>query len=179
MARSSIDRLPAAIKAEVKRLIGEGATIDDIVTALQSLGKPVSRTAVGRYTKRFREVSARMKEAREIAEAFGAELKGLAEAKTGRLLNDMLHTIVFRVLMAASEAETDNPLNAQEIMMLARSLKETQQAITIDADREIKIRDDEKKQAVERMEKTARAKGLTADTITAIKAAILGVEANA
>ena len=50
--KSTIIRLPPEIRAEVDRLIREGAaTTDEIVAALRELGAETSRSAVGRYAK--------------------------------------------------------------------------------------------------------------------------------
>ena len=54
--RSSIERLPPGILADVREAIREGATIDDITGRFRALGGACSCSAVCRYVRRARVV---------------------------------------------------------------------------------------------------------------------------
>ena len=85
--KSSIKQLPPPIKTEIDRLLSDGrTTIDEIVAHLQKLGVTVSRSAVGRYSQRFEDVSRKMREAREISTAFAKELGDFKNDEVGRVV---------------------------------------------------------------------------------------------
>ena len=66
--RSSIERLPPGILAEVHEAIREGATIDEIVRRIPAQGGTCSRSAVCRYVRRARAVLQRRREVDGLAD---------------------------------------------------------------------------------------------------------------
>lgn len=178
--KSSIDRLPAHVKAEIDAALKRGATLDEVVAAVQALGADISRSAVGRYAQKAEEVAKTMREAQAISAQLAPTLAGMADAKTGRLINEMFQTLVFNHLIKAAREGDDAGSTSKDLMQLGRAIKESQQAANLDVAREMKIRDDERRQAreaaVAAVEKVARTSGgLTRETIDAIRAEILGV----
>jgi len=181
MARkSTVKTLPAQIRAEVDRLLGDGRfTLDDVVTHLRKLGADVSRSALGRYSKEFEEVAARMRESREVATAFARELGEIPNNDMGRILVEMLHGLVFRVLKQRTKEDQDAPVKPMDLMLLAKAIKESVGSTKISAELEMKIRDrvaaETAQKAAGVAEDVAREKGLSAETVEAIKARILGI----
>ena len=49
--RSSVARLPPALREAVDAAIADGATIDEITARIRAEGGACSRSAVGRYTR--------------------------------------------------------------------------------------------------------------------------------
>jgi len=179
MARkSTVKTLPTQIRAEVDRLLADGRyTLDDVVAHLRKLGADVSRSALGRYSKEFEAVAAKMREAREVTTAFAKELGELPDNDMGRMLAELLHTVVFKVL--TNQTGADGAADAQDVMFLARSLKDLATANRMSAELEMKIRDrvatETAKKAAAAAEDAAREQGLSAETVEAIKARILGI----
>ena len=97
--RSSIDRLPAAVRDKIGALRQEGRTIDEIMAKLDELNVDVSRSAVGRHCKRLESIQASIRQSRTIAEAivkdYGDEDK---ENKVARANIEVLHSILFRMM---------------------------------------------------------------------------------
>jgi hypothetical protein len=177
--KSSITGLDPEIKAEVDRLIASGRfTIDQVVTKLRELGAEVSRSAVGRYTKDFEEVARHMREARQVAASFAQSLGDIPDNDMGRALVEMLHHMIFKMMLSASG---ENAMVAPEdLMRLAKALKDAAATNKLSVDLELKIREEVEKKtkdaAAKVADKIGREKGLSADTIGAIKAQILGVQ---
>lgn len=164
--RSAIERLPVAAREHVHELIGFGCTIDEITAALEEIGEDVSRSSVGRYTKRYRAVADQMKEAREIATAFASELGELPQGKTGRLLVEMGQTLVFKFLMKQHEDSEDDPLSSQELMFLFRALKDLATASRIDAEDRLKLKKEAREEAAKAVETLGKKRGLDKETLS-------------
>jgi HD-GYP domain-containing protein (c-di-GMP phosphodiesterase class II) len=176
--KSTVKTLPAQIRAEVDRLLADGRyTLDDVVGHLRTMGADVSRSALGRYSQEFEQVAVKMREAREVTTAFAKELGELPDNDMGRVLTELLHTIVFKVLTTQTGA--DGEVAAQDVMFLARSLKDLSTATRQSAELEMKIRDrvaaETAKRAAGEAEAVGREKGLSAETVEAIKTRILGI----
>jgi DNA-binding transcriptional ArsR family regulator len=181
--RSSIKTLPAEIKREVDRLLAEGRfTLDQIVSHLRNLGVTVSRSATGRYAREFGEISSQMREAREVATSFAQELGAIPDNDMGRTLVEMLHHLIFKQILAQSRSE-DPDVSTKDLMQLAKALKDAAGTNKLSVDLELKIRDEVEKQTkaavVKATEIVAKERGLSSDTISAIKAQILGVKVGA
>lgn len=177
--KNSVKRLEPKIRTEVDRLLADGRhTLDDVVAHLQKLGADVSRSALGRYSKEFEAVAAKMREAREVTAAFAKELGELPDNDMGRLLAELLRTVVFKVL--TNQTGSDGAADAQDVMFLARSLKDLASADRVSAELEMKIRDrvavETAKKAAGEAEAVGREKGLSAETVEAIKSRILGIK---
>lgn len=172
--RSSIDRLDPAIRDEANLAIKRGATIDEIVATLQALGADVSRSAVGRYSKRYAELAAQQRDMRSMAEAFGQEF-GSSENSEGKLMMQLLTSIGARALMPMA-TEEDPGLDGKEFHFYARAVKDLISAAKTDADRDARIADNARKLAASAVERAGRASGASEATIERVKAAILGIE---
>ena len=185
-ALSTIKRLPPKIKAEVDGLMAGGHfTIDQIVDHLRGLNAKVSRSAVGRYKQNFDKVAIKIRQSNEMAAALVKEIGPAAiEGKTGRLLVQILQTLIFDHLMARmDDDEGSEDLSTMDIMLLAKSIKEMAQATKLDADRELKIREAATKEATEKaaeiVDGLAKDKGLPPEVRETWRSQILGIEANA
>ena len=173
--RSSIKTLPREILAEVNRLLIEGvATLDEIIAHLKRLEHPRSRSALGRYKKRFDRVAARVCQSREMAEALVKELgPATAEGKTGRMLVEILQNLTFNHLLNRVEGEDD--ASAKDLMTLSRALKEMAAAGKLDVDREVAIRKEIVTKAAEAATKVGKKRGLSAKIIREIETQVLGL----
>lgn len=173
--RSSIDRLDTKIREQVDRAIKRGATVDEITAHLGILGAEVSRSAVGRYSQKYREFAARQRDLRTVAEAYGKEF-GADDNSEGKLLMQMLSSIGAR--MAIGLVDQDDPdISLKEFELFARATKSLITAAKSDADRDAKIREQAAKEAREQAakdaESAARSAGASDETIDRIKRKIL------
>lgn len=116
------------------------------------------------------------------------ELGDAPESKTARLNIELLHSAVLDVMMRAEDGEMIDGRaraaldgNPEGVMMLAKALDHLGRATktNVDAIAAVEKRAAERatKEAVAAVEKVAKAGGLTAETLGAIKAGIFGVRA--
>lgn len=178
MARpSSIDRLPEDIRVAVQQAIRDGKTIDEIVALICDLGEVASRSAVGRYTKDYREIAARQRDLSATARAFASEF-GDPDDPQMKLLVQLFTSLMTQHVMPLAAGE-DAELDGRELHFLARSIKDIASAAKIDTDREAKIREEERKkarhEAAAAAETAGREAGATDETIERIKSKILGL----
>lgn len=179
MARkSSLAKLPRAVKDEVDRLIREEqATIDEIVAHLRELGHARSRSAVGRYKKSVEQVMGRYREAQEIAGVWVTQLGKDPNSDVGKLLVELLKTLAFTTM--AQLGEDDSAQDPRDIMFLAKALGELERAQTINVDRELKIRKEMAEKlgkALEQAEAEGE-RGLSAERVKQLREEFLGVRA--
>ncbi|MBX9881234.1 MAG: DUF3486 family protein [Sphingomonas sp.] len=173
--RSSIEQLDPRVRAEVDQAIKRGATIDAIVDLLKGLGADASRSAVGRYSKRYAELARQQREMRTVAEAFGQEF-GSADDRQGRMMVQLLTSVITRAIMPVASAEDDpEGIDAKELHFLARAVKDTVGAAKLDVERERAVREEERKRAAEAGADAARKGGASAETIDLVKRSILGL----
>lgn len=180
---STIDKLPEEIRDQLARLRREGRTITEIHDHLAQLGAGVSRSAIGRHVKSMAEVGEDMRRAGEMArfvvDQFGEE----TDERVGRANMAILQSAIMELL---TERPVDDEtgevarLDAGEMKALSLSLQRLISSQRIDADRQLKMKAEAKREAqeaaakaVDRVAKTQA--GLTADTVAAIKREILGI----
>lgn len=179
MRPSSIDRLPKEVRELIGSLRSEGATIDEILAKLSELKAGVSRSALGRHVKTLAEVGERMRRARVMAEALTARFGDQPDNQVARMNMELMHGMVFEVLTAAAGAEDEEgdpvTLDPKAVKFLSGALKDLASAQKVDADRVLKLREEFAKEAAAKAETVAKQRGMSAETIEAIKHAVLGV----
>jgi hypothetical protein len=172
--KSSISTLDPAIRKAVDEAVRLGRhTIDEITDLIKDLGGEVSRSAVGRYVKSAKDQMQRYAQAQEIAKMWVGKLEQEPDGDVGRLLTEMLRTVAFSTV--STMGDDDEGASAQEVMFLAKALKELASADKISADRAMAIKREVIKQAAEKAGETGASEGLSAETVNRIKAGILGI----
>lgn len=185
---SSIDRLDPEIRRLITDLrIERGWTIDQIRERLMELGQPVSRSALGRHVRALPDIAREMRESREMAEALAREVGNAPEDKLAELNIELMHGVMLKLLTSARAAgdgdgaTEDGSLtfSPAEVMQMARATKDLAQSRKLDVERVEKLekRAEERgrMQAMEKVEEVARNRGgLSADTVMAIRQAVLG-----
>lgn len=168
--KSAVARLDPRVRESVDTAIREGrATIDEIVELISQHGIEVSRSAVGRYKQKAESQMQRYREAQEVAKVWIGKLQADPEGDVGRLLAEMLRTAAFQTL---GDMENAAP---QEIMLLAKAIKDLASADKLTTERILKARQDATKEAAEAATAVAKSKGLSADTVAELRREILGV----
>lgn len=174
--RSRIEQLDPRIREQVDRLVRAGRTIDEITEHLARLAgeEAPSRSAVGRYVRSAREQMRRYREAQEVAKVWVGRLEEDPEGDVGRLLSEMLRTVAFQTIGVMSERDGAE-IGPDEIMLLARAIKDLASADKVAMERELKIRQEVARQAADAATKIAKRGGLSADAVQEIRREILGV----
>lgn len=179
---SSIDLLPEPIREEIARLRRANKTIDAIVAHLKGMDVEVSRSAVGRHVKSLAEIGDSLRKSQAMAqfvvEKFGQE----SDDRVGRASIALLQGAILELLTERPLGEDGEPvtLSAGEAKELSLSIQRLISASSADADRQLKLkreaREEMAREAASAVEKVAKREGgLTAETVQAIKAEILGI----
>jgi hypothetical protein len=187
MARpSTIARLPGEIREAIGRLRDQGRTLDEILTHLQGMEVTVSRSALGRHVQQMDKVGERLRRSRAISEALVRQLGDAPESQTARLNIEMMHSFLFDFLASAeegaeegSEAALAHVRDPKSVALMAEAVQRLTTASRQNVEFVARVEDraaaKAKAGAARAAEAVAREKGLSADTVRAIKASILGV----
>jgi hypothetical protein len=187
MARpSTIARLPGEIREAIGRLRDQGRTLDEILAHLQGMEVTVSRSALGRHVQQMDKVGERLRRSRAISEALVRQLGDAPESQTARLNIEMMHSFLFDFLASAeegaeegSEAALAHVRDPKSVALMAEAVQRLTIASRHNVEFVARVEDraaaKAKAGAARAAEAVAREKGLSADTVRAIKASILGV----
>lgn len=179
---SSIDRLPVEIRDQIAALRRDGATIDEIKAKLDELRVDVSRSALGRHVKSLSTIAARMRESRALGEALVAQFGEEPDNRLARANLELMHSVVMQTITAAEhDPETGEAkpvtFDPEQAMFLSRALQSLASAEKTNSDRIIKAREVATKEAAKKAVDAAKSRGLTGDTVDAIRRAVLGSDA--
>lgn len=159
--KSTVAVLDESIVSVVNQLIREGCTIDEILRALQPLGADVSRSAMGRYVKSARESMEKYRQGQEVAKVWLDKLEHEPNGDVARLLPEMLRAVAFQTL--TTMGESDEGIGSQELMFLAKALKDLSGASKLNIDIELKMREVRRRtldEAAKKVGETALAQGM-------------------
>ncbi len=174
---TKIDRLPAEIKAAIGQLRRSGHTIDEILAHLRSLGvQDIGRSSLGEHIKKqIDEIGAEMRRERALAEALVSGLGDITDDKLARLNVELAQGAVMKLQIALRERGSN--LDAAEIELMSRAMRNVSAAAKIDFDRSEKIEAraaaKAKREAAETAAASMARRGVTKDTIKLVKAEIL------
>lgn len=184
---SAIDLLPDAASETIAWAAAELADRDRTQTDIYmefcsrleevkergALDFPVpSFSAFNRYSIRLAAMSRRLDETRQIAATISERFDAEASDDLTLMAAEAIKTLVWEVLQASGEAG----ISTKGAMELATALRSAAAAQSVSSDRRRKLEAEFAAQAVKAVDVAAKAKGLSSDTITAIKANILGVQ---
>lgn len=181
MARPSrVDRLPDEIRDQIARLREQGWTIDELLTRLRELDVDVSRSSLGRHVKGLDEISADIRAARAMATDIVAAIGEGGENRIVQANIELLHAAVLDMHRRAKAEGTDGPASTPTgAMQLARALdsltKARRQDLAFVEQVEKRVAERARADAAGAAETEGKKRGLSADTMAAIRASILGV----
>ncbi|MCB1520647.1 MAG: DUF3486 family protein [Hyphomicrobiaceae bacterium] len=183
---SSIDILPEDAEPAVQRAFAalkdrkhpQAQILRVLNMELEALGaKPISKSAFNRKALWLASYGRQLEQAREIASVWAERLDETPDGDVGLLLGETLKTLIFDVL-------TETTLSAQSPSMVmlgvaSEALRNLEKARELSVTTRVKIERDFIKDAKKAVDRVAKEKGLSKDTISAIKSQILGVRAAA
>lgn len=180
--KSSIRKLDPELRKELDRLLmDDRLTQAQIVEHMRSLGASVSESAVYRYNLKFQDLTRDMRIAREMAVAVGRELDAMPEgADLGRVVVESFQSLLLQARMQFVSGEK---LDDRVLGRLAAAAKDLNSAWKMSVDSEIRIKERAAKKAAVALGEAGRKRGLTAETVdflrAAIGAAVIGPQFNA
>lgn len=184
--QSSIDRLPAEAREALNAFLRDPTitqedAADRLNDLLDEIGHPelkLSRSAVNRYDLKMRAVGDKLRQSRQVADAWIAKLGAAPQGQLGHLVNEMLRTLAFELTLKMQDGElTDKSMPAVIKMLkeLSLSVMRLEKSASENVKRESVIREQTKREAAEAAEQIAKQGGLSETTVQEIRRAILGV----
>lgn len=153
--RSSISKNPA-IQQAVEQLIADGSTVDEIHEAVAEYG--VSRSAVGRYAKRYRPMVETLVRDNAVRQALR---RHLPEGVDTGLIDVALHRAQAEVLRSIDAlGDEEGPGSAKEVGGLVRALRSLIASMREKKAYEDEVRESERQKAVEAAEGAGREAGV-------------------
>lgn len=176
---SSLDLLPEEAQDDLvwacQQLAERQRTQADILfefnDRLEAKGiERVSKSAFNRKAIRIAAATRRQRETREIFSALSGDIDPARIDEHSIVLGEFLKTLIFELLQPGS-AEHD----ADSAMKLSKGFKEIMVGQKISADRRAAEEKRATEKAVAAIEAVGKAKGLTTETVEAIKRDVLGI----
>lgn len=148
---STIDRLPEDIKSQLQKLLQDPRLTQLDVTAkinelLEDDGHPerVTKSSVNRYAVKMKDVGEKLKQSREIAQMYIAQVGAAPQGQTGLLINEMLRSMAFDLTLKIQDADIADPetlgATIDQVKSLALAVQRLEQSATINVKREADIR---------------------------------------
>jgi hypothetical protein len=182
---SKIDLLPSAIRDQLHGLLRDKRhTQEDIRAAVNELidghglgdDMKLSRTGLNRYASRMEGIGSKIRQSREVAEAWCAKLGDAPTSDVGKLLQEVVRTLAFDTGMAMSDmSDKGEVVEPKAISQLALAIQRLEQAAMTSLKREKEIRAAFAAEAADKTEKIVKQAGLTADAAADIRRQILGI----
>lgn len=177
-----IQQLPRAIRAEFEKLYRDNVPQAEIVrrlaTPLKEIGeKPLSPATVNRYATKMERVGIRIRQAREVADAWTAKF-GESKSNLSQHIIEVLRALVFEHTMKVAEAQdaaggdgADTPPLSTDVMAsLALTVQRLERAAKEGDQRERLVR----QELAGKVKAEAERQGLSSDIAAALRAALLG-----
>lgn len=175
---STIDKLDKEVRELIGQLrIDHGWTIDEIRQRLVDMGQTVSRSALGRHVRTLEDMAAELRETQMMATALAREVGNSDQSQMLDLNSQLLQANMFKLMLAAKDGEGIQ-LDAKAAKDFADALRSI--ALTRKTELDVVEKAEARaalkatKEAAENATKAARAKGLSKDTVEAIRFAVLG-----
>lgn len=171
--KSTIATLPTEVKEYLNKLLRDNATqlqaTDLVNQQLTELGlEAVSKSAVNRYAIKMAEVGKKIQQSREVSEMWIAKLGSTPAGKTGHLLNEIIRTLAFEMTTNLDEEKVTPELLSD----LALAVQRLERASAESERRERQIKQQVQKEALNKVEQSAKTKGVSQLTIAQIREAM-------
>lgn len=169
---SSIKRLPPELRDACEAALQRGCSISEVAEMLNGMGADVSRSAVGRYAKGYRELVDQMRQISTLTPIIRDQTPE-QELEETRVLAQIMRTYATQQMidLIGSEEQTDGKSFSHMMAGSEKALKSAQQVLG----HRRSLRDFQKLCA-EAAESAGRTAGASEETINFIKAKILGLD---
>lgn|GEM_PF-788452 len=176
---STIDALPADVRAELNMAIEEGRlSVDELWELVRDRGGDVSRSAVGRHKVRQEQHEAVFMKSVKMAEFFARERAKDPTGPASIVNNEILKSLAFQRMMAMSPKDAEK-VSPKDLSLLAGAVRAAASTDKITLEREMMIAkravEKERQRAASEVEKVAKQRGLTKEAVAEIRQKILGI----
>lgn len=172
--KSKLRLLPPELRTELDRLFREDRIgVREISAYLQERGFDVSKSAVGRAKQKFEEVARHIRDSNIMAQAIVAQIGTEPENNVGRLVGQSLQGLLLQA--QREHVSEDGEVDLDAVKVMAEAFRNIAAGLKSDVDAQLKIRAAFAKDAAKAVERVMTERGLSGDTVDAIKATILGL----
>ena len=182
--QSTIDTLPEPLKDQLNKWLRDKAiTQVEAKARLDALCDEIginrrSKSAINRYAVKMEEVGQQLRESREIAKMWIAELGSSPQNEVGKLINEIIQAGTFKLGLFTQRGEITEE-NAAEIGKVLKDMALTamrlEKAANLNVEREKEIRQQAKEEAANSVDKIAKKGGLSKAVVQEIRKEILGI----
>lgn len=134
----------------------------------------ISRSAFNRTAVRLAVLGRRLQETREIAAVLAPRMEEIGDQELTLLVAETIKTLISEMLSGAGDLAADGD-TAEMLMFTSRALKHAEEAKKISTAHRQKVQEEFKAQATKAVDAVAKMKGISAETVEAIKSTVLGV----
>ncbi len=183
LAPDLLDKLNELLRDPRISQLDATARINEI---LEDLGEdPISKSAVNRYKMSMDQVGRAIRESREMADIWIGKLGAAPQSKVANLTSEIIRNSLIDLSLAIQRitmGESDPEVVAGAVKMvkdLAFSHEKLEKAVSETTNREAKIKEQARQEALQEAaknaEETARAQGMDEDQVTFWRNKVLGV----
>ena len=181
--KSSLDKLPKPVIEFIQQLLRENRLtiselFDEVNNNFPELENKPSRSAIGRFSKRFNEQIEEHKKFSEIANIYVSQLGENNDDKTGAFLTQSLTMLLSRVTIGQLDKD-DSQIIIKEAGQLAKAALDIQRARDFSLKERLIIEEQARKRLLREqqnnLEKTAKAQGLSQEQVDFWRREVLGV----
>lgn len=174
--KSKITRIDPRVKTVIDRLLAQNRhTLDEIIEHLRDMDvEDVSRSSLHRYAQTFESVNAKIRQSREMARAFAAEIGASEDTDQHETITQMMHTLLMRAGMDAIDQEQSPDMKG--LSHMAKALKDLMTSVAQREKLKAEAAQEAREQAAEKADKVMKTAGVTGATALAIRRAVLGVD---
>lgn len=185
--KSTIDMLPADIKATLQQLLQDPRMTQLEVTAqinalLAAEGHDdrVTKSSVNRYAVKMSEVGEKLRQSRDVAEMYISKVGAAPQGQMGLLINEILRTLAFDLSLKIQDADLADPetlsSTIDQVKALALATQRLEQSATINVKRAAEIRKQAINDVAEVVEKAAVQQGMNSEQAAFWRQQVLGVQ---
>jgi hypothetical protein len=181
--KSSIDSLPKPVKDRIGKLLKENRlTLEQVLAELErdfGADTTPSKTALWRHKQKLTDTLAKVRQSREIAQVWVAELGEKPDGDTGRLMVELLQSMVTQYSLEAIGREGDQAPKLAELKALAQTIRASAESgkLTLAQTDLIEKRAREKllREQQDKLDALGKKGGLDAGTLAHIRSAVYGL----
>jgi len=180
--KSAVDRLPKKLRDKLLEMLRDPAcTQARIIEAINAEAgeKTLSAGSLCRFAQKQRAFELDALRARSIAESFIEAHGDGTRNKIGKLVNEQIRVAAYDLMLDIRKIREEPEIDAKAItdilLKVSKTLRETEQAEKLNAERSAGIRKDALADAEQAVEKGCAKAGVTAEAMDIIKKQFIGL----
>lgn len=182
--KSSLDKLPKPVIEFIQQLLRENRLtiselFDEVNNNFPELDNLPSRSAIGRFSKRFNEQIEEHKKFTEMANIYVSQLGENTDDKTGAFLTQSLTMLLSRVTMGQLGKE-DSQIIIKEAGQLAKAALDIQRARELSLKERLAIEDEARKRLIaeqkEKLNELGQSGEVSQDVLNKVIRAAYGID---